>query len=120
MGKLILVADDDPMMREFARDLLEGEGYTIIEAVDGRQAVELANQARPDLISMDILMPEMDGYAACSAIKANQDTRNIPVIMLTGIGFDLNKNLASELGADGYATKPFNLRELLDTIKQLL
>lgn len=63
-------------------------------------------------------MPSLDGYAACHEIKRDQATRTIPVVMLTGVGHELNKKLAQELGADGYITKPFNLQDLLDTVKQ--
>ena len=67
---------------------------------------------------MDILMPNVDGYVACSTIKTDQVTKGIPVVMLTGVGYELNKKLAEKIGADGYITKPFSLQELLDTIGQ--
>ena len=84
------------------------------------QGVEKAKSAQPNLILMDIMMPKMDGYAACSAIKADQSTKNIPVVMLTAVGFDLNKKLAKQMGADGYVTKPFSRQQLMDAISPLL
>jgi CheY-like chemotaxis protein len=102
------------------RDLLKISGFETIEAWDGRQGVEKAKSAQPNLILMDIMMPKMDGYAACSAIKADQSTKNIPVVMLTAVGFDLNKKLAKQMGADGYVTKPFSRQQLIDAINPLL
>jgi CheY-like chemotaxis protein len=69
---------------------------------------------------MDIMMPKMDGYAACREIKADPATKNIPVIMLTAVGYDLNKRLAKQMGADGYVTKPFSRQQLVDAITLLL
>jgi CheY-like chemotaxis protein len=69
---------------------------------------------------MDIMMPKMDGYAACREIKADPATKNIPVIMLTAVGYDLNKRLAKQMGADGYVTKPFSRQQLVDAIILLL
>ncbi len=69
---------------------------------------------------MDILMPKVDGYSACSIIKTDQATGGIPVVMLTGVGYELNKMLAKEMGADGYLIKPFKLKDLLDIIDQFL
>jgi CheY-like chemotaxis protein len=102
------------------KDILKISGYETIEAVDGRQGVEKAKSARPDLILMDIMMPKMDGYAACREIKADPATKNIPVIMLTAVGYDLNKRLAKQMGADGYVTKPFSRQQLVDAITLLL
>jgi CheY-like chemotaxis protein len=69
---------------------------------------------------MDIMMPGMDGYSACREIKADQSTKNIPVVMLTAVGYDLNKKLAKSMGADGYITKPFSRQQLIDAISPLL
>jgi two-component system phosphate regulon response regulator PhoB len=102
------------------RRILQIFGYTTIEATDGKQGVELAKARKPDLILMDIMMPVMDGYAACSAIKTDKATSEIPVVMLTATGYELNKKLAEKLGADGYVTKPINREELLDVINQFL
>ena len=117
--KKILVAGDESNIRLLINNML-GENYTVIEASDGEEAVNVAHSQEPDLILMDIIMPKVDGYTACHAIKANQATGTIPVVMLTGVGYELNKKLAKEIGADGYMTKPFGLSDLLDTIGQFL
>ena len=120
MAKTILIVEDEPKNMTLTRDLLKISGYQTIEAVDGAQGVEKAKASKPDLILMDIMMPKMDGYAACREIKADQSTRLIPVVMLTAVGYDLNKKLAKQMGADGYVTKPFSRQQLLDAIDPLL
>jgi CheY-like chemotaxis protein len=120
MAKTILIVEDEPKNMTLTRDLLKISGYQTIEAVDGVQGVEKAKASKPDLILMDIMMPRMDGYAACREIKADPSTRLIPVVMLTAVGYDLNKKLAKQMGADGYVTKPFNRQQLLDAITPLL
>ena len=120
MSKLILIVEDDPKSLKLTRDLLQVSGYETIEATDGKQGVELAKAKKPDLILMDLMMPKMDGYTACSKIKADQATKVIPVIMLTAVGHEFNKKFAMEMGADGYITKPFTREELLDAISRFL
>src|SRR5271157_2127353 len=120
MGKTILIVEDEPKNMTLTRDMLKISGYETIEAMDGRQGVEKAKSAKPNLILMDIMMPKMDGYAACREIKADPATKNIPVIMLTAVGYDLNKKLAKQMGADGYVTKPFSRQQLVDAISLLL
>jgi len=120
MAKVILIVEDDPKSMTLTKDLLKISGYTTIQAADGMQGVELAKSAKPDLILMDITMPKMDGYTACHDIKADPVTRNIPVVMLTAMGYDLNKKFAKQMGADGYVTKPFSRQELIDAISPLL
>ena len=120
MGKTILIVEDEPKNMTLTRDILKISGYETIEAVDGRQGIDKAKSAKPNLILMDIMMPKMDGYAACREIKADPATKNIPVIMLTAVGYDLNKKLAKQMGADGYVTKPFSRQQLIDAISLLL
>ncbi len=113
-----MVTEDNPNDLLLARDLLKVLGYEVIEATDGEQGVELAKKHKPALILMDIMMPKMDGYAACDAIKKDATTKNIPVVMLTAIDFDLNKVLAGKVGANGYLTKPVTRQKLLAAIQQ--
>jgi CheY-like chemotaxis protein len=82
--------------------------------------VAQAKAAKPDLILMDIMMPKKDGYAACSEIKKDPTTKNIPVIMLTAVGYDLNRMLAKQVGAEGYVTKPFSRQQLVDAMSPFL
>ena len=120
MTKVILVVEDEPKSLKLIRDLLQMSEYKTIEATNGKQGVELAKSKKPDLILMDIMMPVMDGYTACRAIKTDKATRRIPVIMLTALDYKLNKELGRDVGADEYVTKPFNRQELLDVINQFL
>jgi len=113
----ILVADDELYIRLLVRDILEPE-FTVLEASNGEEAVNVACKEQPDLVMMDILMPKLDGYTACYAIKNNELTKDIPVVMLTGVGHELNRQLSQEMGATAYITKPFNPEDLLDKARQ--
>jgi two-component system alkaline phosphatase synthesis response regulator PhoP len=117
--KKILIADDETGIRITLGRTLDKD-YIVLEATNGEEAVEIAKGQKPDLILMDLIMPKMDGYAACSQIKADQATKGIPVVILTAVGHELNKKYAAEMGADGYITKPFNIHELIDLITPLL
>jgi CheY-like chemotaxis protein len=120
MGKVILIVEDDPKSLKLAKDLLNMSGYDTLQASDGAQGVELAKAQKPDLVLMDIMMPKMDGYTACNAIKSDAATKNIPVIMVTALGYELNKRLAERVGASGYITKPIDRQELVKTIGRFL
>jgi two-component system alkaline phosphatase synthesis response regulator PhoP len=115
----ILIADDEPGIRLLVSSMLEEE-YTILEAADGEEALDIAERQQPALILMDLMMPKLDGYTACLRIKSDQITREIPVIILTAVGHELNKRYAEELGADGYLTKPFTRQALQQEMRQLL
>jgi CheY-like chemotaxis protein len=118
--KKVLIVDDEPTARQLVRRML-GKNYAVLEAQDGGEAVDMAHSQKPDIILMDILMPRIDGLTACYAIKTDQTTKEIPVVMLTAIGYDLNKKLSEDVtGADGYVTKPFSSQALLKAIRQLL
>ena len=117
--KKILIADDETGIRLTVGRILDKD-YIVLEAANGEEAVEIAKGQKPDLILMDLIMPKMDGYAACSQIKADEATKGIPVVILTAVGHELNKKFATEMGAEGYITKPFNIQELLDVITPLL
>ncbi len=115
----ILIADDEQWVRTLVSRMLEEE-YTVLEAVDGEQAAVIAKEEKPCIIFMDLMMPNVDGYAACLSIKTDQETRRIPVVMLTAIGHELNKRFAEEMGADGYMTKPFTRESLLEEMQRLM
>jgi len=115
----ILIVDDEPNVRKLLRTVLNKK-FTVLEAEDGSQAVNMASTEKPDLILMDIMMPKMDGYTSCYALKSEPSTKSIPVVMLTAIDLRLNLQLSKEIGADGYITKPFNSRDLLDNIAHFL
>ena len=120
MKTVILAVDDDPLMLKLIRDIGDKAGYEVITAADGKQGVEAALKHKPALILMDIMMPEMDGYAAVAQLKSQPETRGIPVIMLTAIGYEINRALALKMGASDYVTKPFDIKQLLALIKSRL
>ena len=115
----VLVVDDEENVRRLLRSML-GNKYIVLEAKDGKAAIDIVRSQRPDIILMDIMMPNMDGYTACHTIKQDPATKMIPVIMVTAVGQELNKKLAQEMGADGYITKPFSSQVLLDTVNRFL
>ncbi len=117
--KKILVVDDEEVVRQVVRRML-GDEYLVLEAQDGAEAINMARGQKPDIILMDMMMPKIDGLTACYAIKKDPATREIPVVMLTAIGYDLNKKLSENImGADGYITKPFTREALLEEIRRL-
>ncbi len=117
--KKVLIADDEPNVRRLSRTILS-KNFIVFEAEDGKQAIDIANTQKPDVILMDMMMPKMDGLTACHAIKKDPATKSIPIIMVTAIGFELNIKLSQQMGASGYVTKPFTSQDLLDKIAQLL
>jgi two-component system KDP operon response regulator KdpE len=116
-GRLILVVDDEPRMRRFIHMNLDLEGYRVIEAENGYEAVNRVREDLPDLVLLDVMMPEMDGFEALRIIR---QTSNVPVIMLTVKGEEEDRVQGLELGADDYVTKPFSPRELASRIKAVL
>ena len=115
--KTILIVDDAPNIVELVRLYLEGAGYATIVATDGPSAIELHRRHRPDLVVLDVMLPGMDGFEVCRAIRREADT---PVIMLTARTDDIDAIVGLELGADDYVTKPFNPRALVARIKAIL
>jgi two-component system, OmpR family, KDP operon response regulator KdpE len=115
--RLILAVDDEPKMTRFIRLNLELEGYRVSEATDGIEALRKVRDELPDLVLLDVMMPEMDGFETLEHIR---ETSNVPVIMLTVKGEEEDKVHGLELGADDYVTKPFSARELSSRIKALL
>jgi len=116
-AKLILVVDDESRMRRFMHMNLDLEGYRVIEAENGLEAVTRAREDLPDMVLLDVMMPEMDGFEALRLIR---ETSNVPVIMLTVKGEEEDRVRGLELGADDYVTKPFSPRELASRIKAVL
>ena len=117
MAKTILVVDDKSNIRNLVREYLEAEGFRVVLAVDGREALFSARQEKPDLILLDIMMPEMSGY---EFLKTYRKERETPVILLTARLEETDKVLGLELGADDYITKPFGMKELVARINAVL
>ena len=113
----ILIADDDRNIVELLRLYIEKEGYTTIIAYDGKQAISSFKNDNPDLVVLDVMMPEADGWQVCKEIRK---TSEIPIIMLTAKGETFDKVLGLELGADDYMVKPFDTKELIARIKAVL
>jgi len=112
--KTILVVDDEKTIRTLLNVNLTKEGYNVIEAVDGAEAIDMALEQKPDLILLDVMLPKVDGLSVCKRIK---NTMNIPILMVSAKDGDVDKILGLELGADDYITKPFNIREVIARIK---
>ena len=117
MGYKILIVDDEPLLVKGLRYSLEQDGYEILTAFDGEEALEKAKMANVDLILLDLMLPKIDGLQVCQQIRLNSQT---PIIMLTAKGEDMSKILGLEYGADDYLTKPFNILELKARIKAVL
>jgi two-component system alkaline phosphatase synthesis response regulator PhoP len=118
MNEKILVAEDDPAILEGLSDLLELEGYRVIKAVNGAEALELYKNSAPDLALLDVMMPLMSGYDVCRAIRREDEAT--PVLMLTAKGEEVDKVVGLELGADDYIVKPFGMAELLARVRSAL
>ena len=116
-GYKILVADDDVNVHNSLNAYFKREGYQLLSAYDGEEALDLVRQARPDIVLLDIMMPRQDGLMVCREIRKES---NLPIIMLTAKGEEFDKLLGLELGADDYITKPFSPREVLARIKAVL
>jgi len=116
----VLVVDDEIYIVHILDFSLGMEGYEVITALDGEQALERLKSDRPDLIVLDIMMPKLDGYEVCKAIKSNPATKHIPVILLSAKGRNVDQKTGYDVGADDYITKPFTPRKLVERINQLL
>lgn len=116
----ILTADDDAAINELIKINLEIAGYDVISAFDGNKAYALTKQEMPDLVILDVMMPEADGFTVAKRIRENQTTKDIPIIMLTALGMLENKAEGFNIGADDYIVKPFEIEELLMRVKALL
>lgn len=119
-GSRILIVDDEPDVLELLEYNLREAGYVILLAEDGQQALEKARNERPDIILLDLMLPEVDGLKVCKALKQDQTTSNIPIIMVTAKAAEIDRVLGLELGADDYVTKPFSPRELVLRVGNLL
>ena len=116
----ILVVDDEENIAELISYNLTSNGYKVIIANNGNDAVKLAVEEKPNLILLDLMIPGKDGYDVCKDIRSNSEIRNTPIIMLTAKSEELDKILGLELGADDYITKPFSVRELLARVNAVL
>ena len=119
-GKKVLVAEDESDIRGLIVFSLQYAGYEVIEALNGEAAIELAEAEQPDLILLDVRMPKMNGYEACSVLKAQDSTRGIPVVFLSARGQETEIKQGLELGAEEYILKPFAPDELYQRVGSIL
>lgn len=120
MARQLLLVDDERDLVFYTKLFLEEQGYEVIEAYDGKQALEILQSHRPDLIILDVAMPRMTGWEVLSEIQQNPETADIPVLMLTARAEDADKARGWELGVTWYQTKPFELDELAMIIERIL
>jgi two-component system, OmpR family, alkaline phosphatase synthesis response regulator PhoP len=118
--KRILVVDDEIYIVHILEFTLTMEGYEVLTAADGEEALRKIEQDRPDLVVLDIMMPKMDGYEVCRRLRDDEDLRTLPVILLSAKGRPIDRETGLEVGADDYIVKPFSPRRLLEKIRELL
>ncbi|MBV2120300.1 MAG: response regulator [Candidatus Thiodiazotropha sp. (ex Ctena orbiculata)] len=120
MGGEILVVDDEPNIVLSLEFLMKKAGYNVITANNGFDALNSIKQLRPDLVLLDVMMPRMDGYEVCQAVRSDPELSSVRIIMLTARGRDIERDKGMALGADDYVTKPFATQELVEKVNSLL
>ena len=120
MPERILIIDDDPVLSETTGDALEMNGYQVLRAFDGENGLAMAQKERPDLILLDVTMPDLDGFQVCGLIRINPNIMKTPIIMITGRDTGADVETALERKANWYITKPYDMNYLLKQIKKLL
>ena len=116
----VLVIDDEEYIQHILNFSFGAEGYDVLTASDGEEGISKAKNERPDIIVMDIMMPKMDGYEACKRIKADPETKDIPVILLTAKGREADRKLGADAGADDYVVKPFSPGRLIERVEGMI
>ena len=117
MPQLILVVDDEPRVARLARDYLEKNGFRVMSAADGQSALAAARREKPDLVILDLMLPQIDGREVCRILRRESD---VPIIMLTALSEEIDQVTGLEIGADDYITKPFSPRALVARVRALL
>jgi len=116
-GNKILVVEDDRTLSDVLKYNLQKDGYNVVTATDGAQALEMARSEKPELIVLDVMLPELDGLEVCRILRKDM---TVPILMLTAKGEEIDKIVGLEIGADDYMTKPFSMRELLARVRAML
>ena len=119
-GYTVLIVEDNPNNRMIMRDMMEVQGHQTLEAVDGPAGLAMAVQHKPDLILMDVQLPGMDGYEVTRRLKAQDDTKGIPIIAVTSFAMKGEEDRAREAGCDAYLSKPIDIHKLVETVKRFL
>jgi two-component system, OmpR family, response regulator VicR len=121
MANKIMVVDDEPDVVDLVKLVLESDGFSVVTAYSGKEALEKIDREMPDLVLLDIMMPQMDGWEVYSRIRANPNTKDIPVAMLTAKSQSIDKMIGLHVvKVDDYITKPFGRSELLERVKRIL
>jgi len=120
MNQKILVADDEPNIVISLEYLLKREGYTVIIARDGQEALDMIARELPDLVLLDVMMPKKTGFEVCQEVRANDALKGVKILMLTAKGRDTDLAKGTALGADAYMTKPFSTRDLAQKVADML
>ena len=120
MSKHVLIADDEPNIVISLEFLMKREGYRVLVARDGNEALETARREKPDLVLLDVMMPGKTGFEVCQAVRADEALAGVKILMLTAKGRDTDVAQGLGLGADAYMTKPFATKELAERVRQLL
>ncbi len=120
MNRRILIVDDEPNIVTSLEFLMRGSSYEVQVARNGEEALRRAESFRPDLVLLDVMMPQRSGFEVCQKIRENPAFRNVKIVVLTAKGRELEKNRGLDLGANAYVTKPFSTKELMSTVRGLL
>lgn len=120
MGQKILVVEDEVTNREVAEVILKNQGFEVLVANNGQEAIEMTHRTRPDLIVMDILMPILDGLSATRELKHDPATAHIPILVVTAKASNSDRDAAEAAGCDGFLAKPYRNKSLVETVRQFL
>jgi len=120
MARRILIADDEPDIVTSLEFLMRGGDYEVRVAINGEEALRLAESFRPDVVLLDVMMPQRSGFEVCQKIRANPALQEIKIIMLTAKGRNAERDRGLNLGANAYVTKPFSTKEIMNTVRGLL
>ena len=120
MPKRILIVDDEPNIVLSLEFLMKKNGYEVETATDGDQAIAAAEQQKPDLMLLDVMMPRKDGYQVCQLLRGRDEFNDVRIVMLTAKGRDVEREKGLSLGADDYITKPFSTQDVVDKVSELL
>ncbi len=120
MPKTIVIADDEPYVLRSLEFILKKEGYTVVTATNGQDAYDRVNDSDPDLVFLDIQMPQMDGNAVCQKLREDPAKKDLYIVMITAKGQEADRIHSLEMGANEYITKPFSPRKLVGRVKEIL
>jgi CheY-like chemotaxis protein len=115
----VLVVEDDDVIRQLITVNLELEGFDVVTAVDGQDALDKVLEVKPDVVTLDVMMPRLDGWETATQLRANPDTAHIKVVLLSARAQETDLQHGEKIGVDAYLTKPFDPDELIETVKQL-